>query len=122
MRTELEIEAPFREALHAAGLDRFDAMMTVAGGPATSRHRYRETIPLEVPVDGRPRAFFLKRVFKVPPRHAIAPLLRLRRGFSPPGPAWHMPAALRAAGRPAMRPLALGALATRAEFERARAS
>ncbi len=110
MRTELEIEAPFREALHAAGLDRFDAMMTVAGGPATSRHRYRETIPLEVPVDGRPRAFFLKRVFKVPPRHAIAPLLRLRRGFSQPRLEWDMLAALRDEGIPAMRRVAFGEL------------
>ncbi|MFQ5424633.1 MAG: lipopolysaccharide kinase InaA family protein [Phycisphaerae bacterium] len=108
MTTKLEIEAPFREALRAAGLDRFDAMMTVAGGPPTSRHRYRETLPLEVSVDGRPRAFFLKRVFKVPPRHAIAPLFRFHRGFSQPSLEWHMLAALRDAGIPAMRRVAFG--------------
>ena len=108
MKTIVEIEPAFEAALREAGLADFDAMMAVAGGPPVGWHHHRETLPIEIAVEGRLRKFFLKRVFKVPPKHAFWPLFRARLGRSQPWLEWHMLGQLRQAGIPAMRRVALG--------------
>lgn len=111
MKTTFEIEAAHRDVLRAAGLDSFDALLlAAASGPAASRHAYRETVPLEILANGQRHQYFLKRVFKVPPRHAIAPRLRLRAAYSQPGNEWQMLGALSKASIPAMQRAAWGEL------------
>jgi len=70
--------------------------MRLAGGEPTSKHRYRETLPVDIECEGRARRFFLKRVFRVPAAHALQPMLRGRRGFSQPAVEW---GSLQCAGR-----------------------
>ncbi|MBN2561841.1 MAG: hypothetical protein JXQ75_13020 [Phycisphaerae bacterium] len=108
MKTILEIEPAYESALRAAGLADFDAMMRVEGGPPTSQHRHRETLPIQIDIDGRRERFFLKRVFKVPPKHALWPMIRGRRGASQPHREWHILGELGKAGIPAMRRVAFG--------------
>lgn len=109
MNPLLEIVPEYRAALQAAGLGDFEGFMRVQGsGPPASRHAHRETVPLEIVIDGKPRAFFLKRVFRVPPRHAVAPLLRLRRGVSQPRHEWAVLWDLERAGVSAMKRVAFG--------------
>ncbi|HVP11997.1 MAG TPA: lipopolysaccharide kinase InaA family protein, partial [Phycisphaerae bacterium] len=108
MKTILEIEPAYQAALQAAGLADFDAMMEVRGDAAIGWHNHRETLPLEIDVDGQCRRFFLKRVFKVPPKHAFWPLFRLRRGCSQPSREWHILGELARADIPAMRRVAFG--------------
>lgn len=108
MTTLFEIEPAFRSLLESAHLADFDALMTVSGGTATSRHARRETVPIDIESDDGRRHFFLKRVFRVQPRHALAPLMRLRVGMSQPRWEWSILGWLRAAGIPAMRRVAFG--------------
>ena len=88
MTTILETDPAFAKALHDAGLSDFDAFMQVAGGPPTSKHERRETLPLEIEVDGKRKTFFLKRVFKVPLKHTLWPKLRGGDGHSQPALEW----------------------------------
>jgi heptose I phosphotransferase len=90
MKTILEIEPGYIEPLRAAGMADFDAFMRAPAGPSTSKHRHRETVPLEIPIDGQLKRFYLKRVFRVPPRHGVGPWLRLRAGCSQPRHEWRM--------------------------------
>ncbi len=108
MSTRLEIEPAYRTALAAAGLTTFESFMHAAAGPAVSKHRHRETVPLELEVDGTKQRFFLKRVFRVPPAHAILPWLRLRPGYSQPAREWEACKLMREAGLPAMERVAFG--------------
>ncbi len=109
MTTLLEIEPEYREALEAAMLADFDAMLRApAAGPPASKHAHRETVPLEIVVDDASRRFYLKRVFKVPPRHAIWPLFRFRRGISQPRHEWRILGELAECGIPAAKRVAYG--------------
>lgn len=108
MSIHFEIEPPYLEALRAAGLDSFDALMAARGGDATSAHAERETVPLDVPIGGTIQRCFLKRVFRVPFKHAVVPWLRGRRARSQPLHEWHMLGALHAAGIGAMQRIAVG--------------
>lgn len=108
MTTRLEIEPAYRDALAAAGYREFDDFMNASTEPAVSRHRHRETAPLELAVNGKLRQFFLKRVFRVPPSHVIYPMLRMRRPVSQPMHEWAVCDALHAAGLPAMQRAAAG--------------
>ncbi len=108
MKTLFEIEPAYESALRAAGLADFDAMMNVKTGDAHGWHRHREAAPLEIEIDGEPRRFFIKRVFKIPPKHAFWPLFRGRLGRSQPWLEWHILGELHAAGIPAMRRVAFG--------------
>lgn len=108
VKTILEIEPIYQSALRSAGLERFDAFLDMTGGPPTSKHKHRETLPVEIDVDGTRRSFFLKRVFKVPPKHAVLPWLRLRSGRSQPRHEWEMLGKLRETGIPAMGRVAFG--------------
>lgn len=108
MSDRLHIEPAWSGALRASGLTSFDDFMHVRGGPPASRHRHRETLPVELFRDGDGRVCFLKRVFWIPPKHCIVPLLRLRPPFSQPGREWRACRQLTAAGIPVMRPVAFG--------------
>jgi hypothetical protein len=108
MTTIVEIEPAFEAALKAAGLADFDAMMRAIGGEPVGWHHHRETLPIEIAVGGQRRKFFLKRVFEVPPKHALWPLFRLRRGRSQPWREWHVLRELEQAGIPVMRRVAFG--------------
>src|SRR4029077_11812216 len=103
MTTTLDVEPEFRESLRAAGLEKFQDFMDVVAGPPASEHRLRSTAPLDLRGNGIGNRFFLKRNYRIPPRHAITPLLRLRPGFSQPRREWNVLAELAAAGIPAMR-------------------
>lgn len=103
-----EIEPPFDDALRAAGLDSFDALMAVRGGSAVSAHAERETIPLDVRLGGTMQRCFLKRVFRVSIKHVVVPLLRGRHARSQPLHEWNMLGELRAAGISAMQRIAVG--------------
>ena len=108
MSTILQFEPPFVELLRSAGLTDFDAFMRAQAGPSTSLHKTRETAPLDLTVGGAVRRFFIKRNFRVPPKHALGPLLRFRAGFSQPRAEWDMLGRLREAGIPAMGRVAMG--------------
>jgi len=108
MKTTLEIEPAFAMALRDAGLSDFDAFMNVAGGPPTSKHKHRETLPVEINVDGEQKTFFLKRVFKVPLKHTLWPKLRGKQGRSQPALEWQRCRDLTRAGLPVMRAVACG--------------
>ncbi|MEK6642476.1 MAG: lipopolysaccharide kinase InaA family protein [Planctomycetota bacterium] len=108
MSVFLEIEPAFREALHAAGLTDFDAFMRAKTGAPTSEHDVRSTAPIEIAVDGAPRTFYLKRNFRIPPKHAFLPLLRFQSPFSQPRHEWEMLGQLRDANIPAMGRVAVG--------------
>lgn len=108
MKELLEIEPGYEPVLRAAGLTHFEAFMGVQGGPPAGRHRHRETVPLDLDVDGRTQQFYMKRVFSVPPKHAFWPLLRGQLGRSQPCREWHMLAELERAGIPAMQRVAFG--------------
>lgn len=108
MSIHFEIEPHYAEALRAAGLDSFNALMAARGGPAVSAHAERETIPLDIQLDGTMQRCFLKRVFRVPIKHVVAPLLRGRRARSQPLHEWNILGALRAAGIGAMQRMAVG--------------
>ncbi|HWL94823.1 MAG TPA: lipopolysaccharide kinase InaA family protein [Phycisphaerae bacterium] len=108
MGTRLEIEPAFEDALEAAGLDSFEKYMQIRGGSPTSRHRHRETIPVSIPLGSSSGRFFLKRVFRVPPSHAIRPLLRGRPGYAQPAVEWEACGAMKAQGLPVMRRAAFG--------------
>lgn len=108
MNTILEIEPSHQSLLGAAGLVEFDAFMLVAGGKPVSWHRHRETVPLDLSINGRSGRFYLKRVFRVPPKHAFWPLFRLRKGESQPRHEWRILDQLQRAGIPAMRRVAFG--------------
>jgi heptose I phosphotransferase len=108
MATSFQCEPDWQAALRAARLDDFDAVMRAAAGPAASRHAARETAPVTIERDGEARRLFLKRVFRVPPRHALGPWVRFRAGRSQPMIEWEMLGRLSAAGIPAMRRVAWG--------------
>jgi len=108
MSTIVEVESAYRSCLEATGLVEYDDFMQVSGGKAVGWHRHRETVPLDLAVDGRTQRFFLKRVFRVPPKHAFWPLLRFHRGMSQPRREWRMLQELQEAGIPAMRRVAFG--------------
>lgn len=108
MKTLFQCEPGYEAALRAAGLLDFDFLMKAKGGPAASSHTHRETIPLEIAVDGQPKKFFLKRVFHVPPKHALAPFLRFQAGQSQPRLEWNMLGELVKTDIPAMRRVAFG--------------
>lgn len=108
MTTILEIEPAFAKALRDAGLSDFDAFMQVAGGPPTSKHKRRETLPIEIEMDGERKTFFLKRVFKVPLKHTLWPRLRGEPGRSQPALEWQRCRDLTRAGIPVMRAVAYG--------------
>jgi hypothetical protein len=69
MTDRIEIDPAWTGALHAAGLTNFEAFMQVRGGAAASRHRHRETLPIEIYLGDERRRCFLKRVFWIPPKH-----------------------------------------------------
>lgn len=104
----IEIEPAYRSALAAAGLTDFDAFMRTFGGSPTSRHRHRETVPIEIDDGGTKHRFFLKRVFRVSSAHSLFPMLTLRRGLSQPMREWHVCGAMADANLPAMRRVAVG--------------
>jgi len=108
MTTILEIVPAWKAALAAAGLSDFDSFMRVQGGPPVGWHRHRETIPLDLTIDGAVTRFFLKRVFHVPPKHAVWPRVRGRPNHSQPRREWHMLMQLEHAGIPAMKRVAFG--------------
>jgi len=108
MKTICQNEPAFQEKLKAAGLMRFVDFMAIRGGDPAGWHAHRETVPLEVRVGGERYAFYLKRVFCVPPKHAFWPLIRGRLGRSQPWREWHMLAALQSSGIGAMRRVAFG--------------
>ncbi|MBX3396557.1 MAG: hypothetical protein KF841_14440 [Phycisphaerae bacterium] len=108
MTIRLEIEPAYRDALATAGYRTFDDFMNAPAGPAVSRHRHRETVPLELAVNGQRVRFYLKRVFCVPPSHVIRPMLRFRRPVSQPMHEWAVCDEWRAAGLPAMQRVAAG--------------
>jgi len=108
MKTHLEIDPAFESALCSAGLQDFDAFMRLAGGRPTSKHRHRETLPIEIEIDGNPHRFFLKRVFKVPMKHTLWPKLRGEQGQSQPAIEWRRCCDLTRAGIPVMRAVAYG--------------
>src|SRR5512140_2186936 len=101
MKTLFEIEPACQPVLRAAGLTDFDAVMRAPGGTPVGWHRHRETVPLELTVDGRPKRYFLKRVYSVPPKHAFWPLVFGRPGRSQPRREWHALIELERAGIPA---------------------
>ena len=68
MKTIVQIEPAYETALRAAGLADFDAMMRAAAGPPVGRHDCRETVPIEIAVDGHPRRFFLPPLAPLPQR------------------------------------------------------
>ncbi len=82
--------------------------MRVKGGAPVGWHRHRETVPLELSIDSQRGRFYLKRVFRVPPKHAFWPLFRLRKGQSQPRHEWNILGELRLAGIPAMQRIAVG--------------
>lgn len=104
----MDIHPDYESAVRSSGLNRFDDFMTVRGGTPASRHRHRETLPIELKIDGKNRHFFLKRVFKVPPKHAFWPMVRLRRPFSQPAREWEICGQLQRAGIPVMKAVAVG--------------
>lgn len=108
MKTLFEIEPSYEAALRAANLASFDAMMAVKTDSAVGWHKHREAAPLGIVIDGGPRRFFIKRVFKIPPKHAFWPIFRGRLGRSQPYHEWHILGELHAAGIPAMRRVAFG--------------
>ncbi|HKQ48661.1 MAG TPA: lipopolysaccharide kinase InaA family protein [Phycisphaerae bacterium] len=108
MKTLFHCEPEYVAPLRAAGLLDFDFLMNVRGGPPSSVHAYRETVPLEILVDDRPRKFYLKRVFKIPGKHSVAPLFRRRPNWSQPRREWEILAILAEAGIPAMKRVAYG--------------
>ncbi|MBK8269203.1 MAG: hypothetical protein IPK83_13205 [Planctomycetes bacterium] len=108
MGTHIEIEPGYEAALAAAGLRTFDDFLNAKAGSPTSKHRHRETVPIEFAVDCVVRKFFLKRVFRVPPAHVLGPLLKLRLPLSQPAHEWNICGAMKAAGLPAMQRVAFG--------------
>lgn len=108
MKTVMEIEPAYEAALRAARLADFDAVMQTSGVVRVTSHRHRETVRMEIAVEGRRTVLFLKRVFRAPPKHAFWPLFRLRLGRSQPYREWHMLGELDRAGLPAMRRVAFG--------------
>ncbi len=108
MKTVVQVEPDYEEALRGAGWADFDAMMQAAAAAPVGWHRHRETVPLKINVGGRPETFYLKRVFSVPPKHAFWPLLRGRLGRSQPYREWHVLGALSRLGVPAMQRVAFG--------------
>ena len=108
MTTRVTIDPEFEPSLAAAGLTRFDAIMGASGGASTSRHKHRETLPIEIRIDGSAKTFYLKRVFKVPRKHALLPLLSLKQPFTQPSREWENCRALEAAGIPVMKAAAWG--------------
>lgn len=108
MSTTFEVAPGYETALHDAGLTDFDAMLRASGLDALSKHAHRETLPIDIDVEGVASRFYLKRVFKVPPKHAFWPLFRFRRGTSQPYREWHILWELEQAGIPVMRRVAHG--------------
>lgn len=108
MGTRIEIEPGYESALAAAGLRTFDDFLNAKAGAPTSKHRHRETVPIEFAVDGVNRKFFLKRVFRVPPSHVVVPLLKLRLPLSQPAHEWSICGAMKAADLSAMQRVAIG--------------
>ncbi len=108
MTQRVEIDPAWSGSLRAAGLSEFDAFMQLQGGPPASRHRHRETLPVEIFHGGEPRRCFLKRVFWIPPKHCLVPLFRLQAPFSQPRREWIACRSLLAAGLPVMQPIAWG--------------
>lgn len=109
MNTRFEIEPGYADALRAAGLADFDALFNATpSGPPTSKHRHRETVPIEFDVNGKPQRFFLKRVFKVPGQHSWRPWLRGKPGYSQPVREWDNIKMMREAGLPVMKRVAVG--------------
>lgn len=104
----MAIESGREPLLRAAGLADFDAMMRAEAGEAVGWHRHREAVPLEIAANGQVLQCFLKRVFKIPPKHSVWPLLRGRAGISQPRQEWRMLGELEQAGIPAMRRVAFG--------------
>ncbi len=108
MKTVFQCEPGYEASLRAAGLLDFDFLMKTKGGPAASSHAQRETVPLEIEIKGQPKTFYLKRVFKVPPKHSIAPLFRRRPNWSQPRQEWEILGALAEHNIPAMKRVAFG--------------
>lgn len=109
MTDYLEIEPDFAAPLASAGLRTFDDFMKFeSAGPPSSKHAQRETVPVGIALDGVHRRFYLKRVFKVPPAHAIGPLLRFQKAVSQPLQEWRILGELYAESIPAMRRVACG--------------
>lgn len=104
----LDIEPAYRAALAAAGFTSFDAFMRAKAGNPTSKHAFRETAPIEIVVNGSPQRFFLKRNFRIPPKHAFIPLLRLQWPFTQPRREWDVIKSLNEAGIPTMKRVAVG--------------
>lgn len=104
----LDIEPAYRAALAAAGFTTFDAFMRAKTGSPTSKHAFRETAPIEIMVNGAPQRFFLKRNFRIPPKHAFIPLLRLQWPFTQPRREWDVIKSLSEAGIPVMKRVAVG--------------
>jgi len=109
MNTRFEIEPGYADALRAAGLADFDALFNATpSGPPTSRHKHRETVPIEFDVKGKRQRFFLKRVFKVPGQHSWRPWLRGKPGYSQPVREWDNIRMMREAGLPVMKRVSVG--------------
>ncbi len=109
MNTRFEIEPDYADALRAAGLANFDTLFNATpSGPPTSRHKHRETVPIEFDVNGKRQRFFLKRVFKVPGQHSWRPWLRGKPGYSQPVREWDNIKMMRDAGLPVMKRVAVG--------------
>lgn len=108
MNTVVEINPAYFQPLSTIGLTDFQAFMKLTGGEPTSRHEYRETLPVDLSIDGQMQRFFLKRVYVVPPRHALTPLVRFKSGRSQPWQEWHICQALEKAGVPVMKAVAMG--------------
>lgn len=108
MGTHLEIEPGYERILAEAGLRTFDDFLNAKAGPPVSKHRHRETVPLDLTVEGKTKRFFLKRVFRVPPSHVIWPLIGMRKPRSQPAHEWRICDAMKKAGLPAMERVAVG--------------
>ncbi|MCK6456298.1 MAG: lipopolysaccharide kinase InaA family protein [Phycisphaerae bacterium] len=109
MKTNVQIEPQYAAVLAAAGLTEFDAFMERRpDGPPASVHRHRETVPICVNGQPAPRRFFLKRVFRVPAKHARADWLRRRVARSQAWREWEAIARLESARIGVMRRVAVG--------------
>ena len=105
---QIHIEPAYRQLLAAHGLTSVAAVMAADAGRPSSRHRTRNTAPLVLDDAGRPRHFYLKRVFRVPILHTVADLLRGRVPRTQPQREFLAAERLRERGIGVMRAVAWG--------------
>jgi len=108
MKEQLYIEPSARELLHRIGLADFEAVMKHSSGMTFSRHATRNTVQIVEGEGPTAQRLFLKRVFRVPLKHAMEDLLRGQLPRSQPLREWRAIDRCREAGIPVMEALAWG--------------